>query len=114
MDSTPYAVGDAIGGGLVIFNGSVTNFKATELGPGVEYFFVYYSLDSTPDYSAGVTQSVTLATYEAGGIVGPAVDAETGGEALESDGEGVAGPSKVRLRDEGRDIGVDPSHGNPP
>jgi len=71
VDGTSYSVGSAIGGGVVVYKGSETFFKATELGPGDDYYFVTYSVENDLAYAPGITNVVTLETYLANERVDP-------------------------------------------
>jgi len=62
-DGVAYNVGDAIGGGTVIFNSTGSSFKDTELGPGDTVHWAFHSRDGANNYSEGATTSLTLGTY---------------------------------------------------
>ncbi len=55
-----------------------------------------------------------LADDQARGIIGAAVDAESGGKALQAGREVGVRAAEVVLRDERRNVRIDASHGNPP
>lgn len=69
VNGVGYNLNDTIGSGRVLYSGSVTNFKATELGSGTTNFFYLYSYDATPDYSAATTVAVTTETYRVDEII---------------------------------------------
>lgn len=55
---TTYTVGNTIGSGTVIYNGSATSFNDTGLDPGTTYYYAYYS----ENYSYYSTNSSANAT----------------------------------------------------
>ncbi|MGV3461449.1 MAG: choice-of-anchor D domain-containing protein [Flavobacterium sp.] len=60
VDTTAYAVGDSIGGGIVAYNGNDASFTLADLAENTDYYlfvFAYNSVDCTegPKYAEGVT-----------------------------------------------------------
>ncbi|MBU0678629.1 MAG: hypothetical protein KJ626_10985 [Verrucomicrobia bacterium] len=64
-DTTAYNVGDALGSGHVIYNGSAETFKAVELTDNQLWYFFYYSVDGADNYSDGLTNSATTTSFGA-------------------------------------------------
>lgn len=52
------------GGGTVIYNGTGTSFSHSSLTSNTQYFYKAWSVDGTPEYSAGVTDDATTLKLE--------------------------------------------------
>ncbi|HLN52922.1 MAG TPA: BACON domain-containing carbohydrate-binding protein [Lentimicrobium sp.] len=60
---TVYSTGELIpGGGTVLYSGNETAFSHTSLSPGTIYYYKIYSMNSSNEYSAGLTASATTLT----------------------------------------------------
>ncbi|MGN6342135.1 MAG: beta strand repeat-containing protein [Ginsengibacter sp.] len=58
--TAPSAVGAALAGGTIVYNGSAAGLSShTGLNPNTQYFYKAFSYDASNNYSAGITSNAT-------------------------------------------------------
>ena len=59
VDGTSYSVSSSACSGTVIYNGSGTSYNHTSLDEGTQYYYKAFSVNSSTEYSSGVTDDAT-------------------------------------------------------